>query len=115
MGERGYLETPASSGGQTLPENNAATVAEVTIAAGVVAIALSLKAAGRASFQAAGTSASGAGKNAVEGTAYFDVPADTPLELPCIGASGRGESLYLCTDTTSASTYSFGYVHGGEM
>lgn len=116
--ERGHMGTP--TGNVTLPaSNDSSTCAEIPIdeidnASGIVAVAVCAKAACRVGF-AAHNAATGAGKTAVQGTAYFDLPADTPLEIPCVGARKRAESIYLCADDTSASTFSWAPIYGGEL
>lgn len=115
--ERGIMGAP--TGNVTLPANNdGSTCAEIAVDAvpfpkRIVAVVISSVVACRVGIAAKDTATS-TGKTAVQGTAYLKLPADTPLEIPCVGINDRNESIYLCADDTSASTFSWAPIYGAE-
>lgn len=112
-GERGTFFTSADCGGATLPASNGATAYEIVVPDGAVAVIIGTIVATRVTDAATGTGSSGDGKTQAQGTQYAYLPAAVVVEIPVVGFYGR-KSLYLCANTTSASTFSFSFVRGGE-
>lgn len=111
MATREWIGHP--TGGVTLPANNGASAAEVNLqTVAIPTLLIGVVVTPRRNSRVAPARSAADGKTYVQGTQYLDLPADSPARIPVEGMTDGVWKLYLCSDDTTESTFSWAPIYG---